>query len=327
MAEPLRAAVIGASGIGKHHAKWLHAAGCQVVAFAGSSRESVDATRQALRDVIPFAGRGYVGTEALLDGEELDVVCVCSPPRLHHTHLLEALAAGCHVLCEKPLFWDPGLGYAEVLEQAAELAAAARHHDVVTAINTQYAAGAAPYLELCERAGAPVSPEASREFYMRMDSRGGKGPASGRGVWIDLASHPLSVLLALVGPGEMVADSACCTLGASGTVAGFRFRTAGNREVTVQIEVHNAPSGPLARRFGLDGRVAEYEGRNDEEGVYCAYLSLEGAELKAPDFMRQSITAFVDAVRGQGRPLADLRSGLLNLQMQLGLLRLGSEGG
>ena len=44
MARPLRAGVIGASGVGKHHAKWFHALGCEVVAFAGTSAQSVAAT-------------------------------------------------------------------------------------------------------------------------------------------------------------------------------------------------------------------------------------------------------------------------------------------
>ena len=57
--EKLRVAVAGASGIGKHHAKWYHMAGCEVVGFLGSSQETCEATVGALKAIFPFEGRGY----------------------------------------------------------------------------------------------------------------------------------------------------------------------------------------------------------------------------------------------------------------------------
>ena len=40
MSDRLKVAVIGASGIGQHHARWHHLSGSQVVAFVGTSEES-----------------------------------------------------------------------------------------------------------------------------------------------------------------------------------------------------------------------------------------------------------------------------------------------
>ena len=48
MERGLRVAIAGASGIGKHHAKWFHRGGAQVVGFLGRSRESVAATERVL---------------------------------------------------------------------------------------------------------------------------------------------------------------------------------------------------------------------------------------------------------------------------------------
>jgi predicted dehydrogenase len=45
---------------------------------------------------------------ALLDDDEIDVVAVTTPPYLHGEMTLAALAAGRHVLCEKPLATDLG---------------------------------------------------------------------------------------------------------------------------------------------------------------------------------------------------------------------------
>jgi predicted dehydrogenase len=39
----------------------------------------------------------------LLSRDDVDIVCICSPNRLHARQILDALAAGKHVLCEKPM--------------------------------------------------------------------------------------------------------------------------------------------------------------------------------------------------------------------------------
>jgi predicted dehydrogenase len=41
--------------------------------------------------------------EQLLEDAPPDIVVVAAPPHIHHTITVEALARGCHVLCEKPL--------------------------------------------------------------------------------------------------------------------------------------------------------------------------------------------------------------------------------
>ena len=44
--------------------------------------------------------------EALLDRREIDAVIVATPPVAHREHTTMALAAGKHVLCEKPFALD-----------------------------------------------------------------------------------------------------------------------------------------------------------------------------------------------------------------------------
>ena len=52
-----------------------------------------------------------------------------------------------------------------------------------------------------------------------------------------------------------------------------------------------------------------------------AWLSREGEEIAAQDFMEASIERFVRTIRGDvERPLATVAEGLQNLQMQLRLL-------
>jgi predicted dehydrogenase len=67
--------------------------------------------------------RGFGDLESLLAFDNLDAVSICTPNHLHEPMAVAALAAGKHVLCEKPL--------ATTLEQGERIAAAARASDRV----------------------------------------------------------------------------------------------------------------------------------------------------------------------------------------------------
>ncbi len=209
MADALRAAVIGASGIGKHHAKWLNAAGYEVC-FCGTSAQSVQKTTGVLRDLFGFSGRGYIGVQDMLEAESPDIVVVASPAHLHREHFLAAAERGCSILCEKPLVWDVSVSAEAMLADAREMVRAAEDHGVLAGVNTQYVTGVAPYLELCRSEGRSPSLGSFSEFFMRMDSRGGASGASGDRIWVDLAPHPLSVLVAFAGQGGIVPGSEDC---------------------------------------------------------------------------------------------------------------------
>lgn len=68
--------------------------------------EPSEARREAVRRLAPKA-RVYPSLESLLASEKsLDALLVCSPPKYHADAVLAGLAAGLHVLCEKPLTLD-----------------------------------------------------------------------------------------------------------------------------------------------------------------------------------------------------------------------------
>jgi len=102
MATPahLRAIVVGTSFGCRVHVPALRAAGFDVVALVGR-----DADRTARRAERAGVARGCASLgEALELGA--DVVTVASPPASHAALALEAIAAGCHVLVEKPFTLD-----------------------------------------------------------------------------------------------------------------------------------------------------------------------------------------------------------------------------
>jgi predicted dehydrogenase len=95
----LRWGVLGTAGINHVVVPAIAAAvGCEVVALA--SREPERARLEA--DVLDIP-RSYGSYEALLADPEVDAVYVPLPNFLHREWVLASIAAGKHVLCEKPM--------------------------------------------------------------------------------------------------------------------------------------------------------------------------------------------------------------------------------
>ena len=92
------AAVIGTGFIGTVHVEALRRIGVQVRGVLGSTRERGAARAEALG-----VARAYGSLEELLDDSGVEVVHVTSPNDLHLPQAKAALAAGRHVVCEKPL--------------------------------------------------------------------------------------------------------------------------------------------------------------------------------------------------------------------------------
>ena len=92
------AAVIGTGFIGTVHVEALRRIGVQVLGVLGSTPERGEARAQALG-----VRQAFASLEALLADDAVDVVHVTSPNDLHVSQSREILAAGKHVVCEKPL--------------------------------------------------------------------------------------------------------------------------------------------------------------------------------------------------------------------------------
>ncbi len=129
MNRPLRVGIIGASA----KAGWAREShvpavqgldGLELGAVVVKTQEKADAAAMA------FGARvGYADPQALFDDREIDIVTVAVKVPDHHDLVLGALDAGKHVYCEWPL--------SPTLDQAKELAAAARKSGVKVAIGLQ----------------------------------------------------------------------------------------------------------------------------------------------------------------------------------------------
>jgi predicted dehydrogenase len=120
----LRVGIVGSGFGGAVHAPAyaLHPRFEPVAIASPSSAERVARERK-----IPHA---FASVEEMLAGVELDVVSVASPPFDHHRSVLAALAAGKHVLCEKP--------FALNVAQAEEMVSALERAGTVGALAFEF---------------------------------------------------------------------------------------------------------------------------------------------------------------------------------------------
>lgn len=94
----LTVGLVGCGGIGKVHAgSWQQVEGATIIGVCDVSASAAEA--MAAKTGAPAFG----SIDAMLAAGVPDIVDVCVPPCDHSGAVLAALAAGCHVICEKPL--------------------------------------------------------------------------------------------------------------------------------------------------------------------------------------------------------------------------------
>lgn len=96
---PLRAAVIGCGAISYEHLPFLTSSpDARLVALCDRSHALASAARNHFG-----AGEVYIDAGEMLAAEKPEIVHVLTPPQTHVDLVQQALAAGAHVVCEKPM--------------------------------------------------------------------------------------------------------------------------------------------------------------------------------------------------------------------------------
>lgn len=170
MAEPIRAAIVGA-GIGAEHLRGYLALPNQ---FMVATICDLDAARAA--PLAKAAGSACVtDMGAVLADPDIDLVDICLPPRLHADATIAALEAGKDVVCEKPL--------ASSLAETDRIAATAANsgRQVFPVLQYRYGRGAEQLRALID-AGL-----AGRPFVASLETHWNRGAeyyaTSWRGTW------------------------------------------------------------------------------------------------------------------------------------------------
>jgi predicted dehydrogenase len=115
-------AVIGSGFIGTVHIEALRRIGVNVVGLLGSTGPRGEERARAVG-----VQHAYRDLDDLCGDDRVDVVHVTSPNELHYPQVRQILAAGKHVVCEKPLAMNS--------EESADLVRLARESGRVNAVN------------------------------------------------------------------------------------------------------------------------------------------------------------------------------------------------
>ena len=327
--KPIRLLVLGTGGMARNHVEQFAAIpGVTVVAGVDTRPEQLAKFCQAHQ-----IDNSFTSLEAAITWGQFDAATNVTPDPVHYATTLQLLAAGKHVLCEKPLATDQ--------HQAREMADAAAKAGLINMVNLTYrnvpalqkaaemvAAGAigtvrhfeASYLQSWLTQPAWGDWQTEQQWLWRLSSRhGSKGALGDVGIHIlDFAtfvagSAPAEVSCRLKtyhkAPGDRIGDYVLdandgfvmhMTLqnGAIGTVAATRFASGHHNDLRLRIY---GDKGGLEVSF---------------ENAVSKLRACLGAAINTPEWsdvdcppVPMVYQRFIDAIRGEGKPIPDFDRG------------------
>lgn len=320
-AAPLRFGLVGCGVIGQTHAAAVAGLeGARLAAVADPVSERASSLAQ--RHGVP----AYADLAAMLAGEEIDVVTVCTASGLHGEIARAAMLAGKHVVVEKPL--EISLSAIDDLiavqrRQGVEMATISQHRfDPATRqVHALLAVG---------EFGRPVLANAqilwwrSQEYY---DSGGWRGTwaLDGGGVLMNQSIHSIDLLQWFMGPVRSVQaytgtlahrmeteDTAAATLHfASGALGSIAATTAAYPGVATRLEVLGSAGSAVIENDRLrylelrseDGEAVGLYGRADAQ-LEDTPLGSAGSRVPEGDAHALQLAAIVRAIhRGETPPV------------------------
>ena len=334
--KPIRILVLGTGGMAKNHVAAFNAIpGVSVVAGVDTRPEQL----AAFCDTHGIANR-FPTLQAALDWGQFDAATNVTPDAAHHATTLPLLAAGKHVLCEKPLATD--------YPHAAEMAAAAARAGVVNMVNLSYrnvaalqkaaalvAAGAigpvrhfeASYLQSWLTQPAWGDWKTESQWLWRLSTAHGS-----KGVLGDVGIHILDYATFIAGsdPARISAQLVTFDKAPGGRIGDYVLDA--NDSVTMQMQLGNGALGTVsATRFASghlnDLRLRIYGDLGGLEVLFEKGVSTLNACLgeDMPNALWKPVACedvptvyqrFAAAIRGEGRAEPDFARGAA-LQLML----------
>jgi predicted dehydrogenase len=187
---PVRVLIIGArsarQGTGPFIASAFDKLGAEVCAIVGTSGSTVTEAAQALHKNHGISCAGYTDLNAAIAEQKPDAVAICSPFAFHAQQLATVAAAGCHCLVEKPIVWPA------TEDELSQLLERFGQQQCTLHMVSQWPQTLAAFSAI----HGPL-PTTVTDFTMRLS------PISiGPNMVPDSAPHFISLLQALLGPGE-----------------------------------------------------------------------------------------------------------------------------
>ena len=322
----MRWGLIGASSIAANHMIGaIRGAGGEIAGVHSSSPDRAES--YAAEHGIPY---GTADLDALLALDDLDAVYISTTNEKHFAQAMAAIAAGKHVLCEKPL--------AMTVADAVIMVQAAKDAGLVFGTN-HHLRNAGSHIAIREavqagRIGDVLSVRVFHAVYLPPFLQGWRidNPAAGGGVIPDIVVHDADTVRFHLGqdPVDVVAID-----GASGMGQGVEDSC---------MSVWSMPSGAMVMAhesfthayaesgFELHGTKGSIVARNvmTQRPVGEITLKTEAGTQTIPfsdhNLYIRSLDQFHAAIKGQGRPSADGIDGIKSLAVAAAVAQAAKTG-
>lgn len=321
----MRWGLIGASSIAENHMIGaMRAAGGEVVMVASTSAERAAAF--ALANGIPRTA----DTAALVADPAIDAVYISSTNEKHVAQAMAAIAAGKHVLCEKPLAMTLAEAVAMVrAAEAAGLTLGTNHHLRCSgshrAIRDLIAAGRIGKVLSLRLFHAVHLPEALRGWRIA-------DPAAGGGVIPDITVHDADVARFLLGedPQAVVAQMCASGLGQGVEDSAMSVWTMPSGAMVMSHESFTHPfAGSGLEVHGTEGSLFATGVMTQNPVGEIALVTAAGREMvpfSGHNLYVQGLQDFAAAVQGRGQPAATGRDGVASLAVALAVREAARTG-
>jgi 1,5-anhydro-D-fructose reductase (1,5-anhydro-D-mannitol-forming) len=322
----MRWGLIGASNIAANHMIGaIRGAGGDIRSVLSSSPER--AQSYTAENGIPH---GYTDLDAMLGADDLDAVYISTTNEKHFAQAMAAIAAGKHVLCEKPL--------AMSVADAVTMVRAAQDAGLVFATN-HHLRNAGSHLAIREavqagRIGEVLSVRVFHAVQLPAVLQGWRidNPAAGGGVIADIVVHDADTVRFHLGedPAEVVAMDAASGLGQgvedscmsvwtmpSGVMV-QTHESFTHAYATTGFEIHGTKGSIVAKNVMTQAPVGEVMLRSaaGEEALPFADHNL---------YVR-AMGLFAEAAAGKGRPAADGVDGVKSLAVAVAVAEAAKTG-
>ncbi|MGA3218281.1 MAG: Gfo/Idh/MocA family oxidoreductase [Acidimicrobiales bacterium] len=313
MTAPVRAAIVGAGFMGGVHARAVRAAGAVLVGVADNDL----ALAQALQAKTQ-AERATARATELIEAPDIDVVHVCTPNATHIGLVEQALRAGKHVVCEKPLATSPGeaAGLEELADKARLVGAVPfvyRFYPMVREVRERVRRGEAGRLSVLHGYYLQDWLAGEADDNWRVDAgRGGRSRAFGDiGVhWVDLVEFASGQRLVRLGAQLLTVYPRRQGPGGSFEVhtedaATVSFETDGGAIGSVVL--NQVAAGRKNRfRFSFDGTEASFAFDHDRpEQLWVGGRSESRVLVRSPEDLAPAAAAYVTVPAGHPQGYQD----------------------